>query len=229
MQVLIIEDNITIAENVAIYLESKGHKTKSAHDGEIAFEMIEQEKFDFLIVDRMIPKIDGLSLVRLLQSRNITIPFLFLTALGKTVDRIEGLSLGANDYLVKPFDLEELFLRMENITAHRKGGGRAVKKWASNSIQIKNIIIDTAAKRILRDNQPLELAPKEYALIEYLAEYRGTVIDRDRLYEAVWGEFEPTFETLSTINVHIGRVRRKIGQDIIRTVKLEGFVIDAEI
>ncbi len=229
MNILIIEDNVTIAENIAIYLESKGYRTKSAHDGETAFEMIGREKFDFLIVDRMIPKIDGLSLIRLLQSRNINIPFLFLTALGKTIDKIEGLSLGADDYLVKPFDLEELFLRMENITTHRKGGSGSITKWTQNTIQIGNIVIDTAAKRILRDNQPVDLAPKEYSLIAYLAEHRGTVIDRDRLYEAVWGEFEPSFEALGTVNVHIGRVRRKICHDIIRTVKLEGFVIDTEI
>lgn len=112
---------------------------------------------------------------------------------------------------------------MENIVARSRGSSPVQK---SREIHIGSIMVDVAAKRILKDGKPVELSPKEYSLIEYLANHRGTVIDRDRLYEAVWGDFEPSFETLSTVNVHVSRVRQKLGADIIRTVKLEGFVID---
>jgi DNA-binding response OmpR family regulator len=109
MRILIIDDNQEITENISLYLRSKGFDTDIAPNGSQAFDMIQRKEFDFLIVDRMMPEIDGLALIRMLQSRHIHIPFLFLTALGKQIDRIEWLSLGADDYLVKPFDLQELF------------------------------------------------------------------------------------------------------------------------
>jgi two-component system, OmpR family, response regulator len=117
--ILIIEDNITIAENIALYLTAKGYHTEMVHDGERAFDIIRSGSYDCLIVDRMIPRIDGLRLMRMLLDRGITVPFLFLTAQDKQIDRIEGLALGADDYLVKPFDLEELRLRIENIMRRR--------------------------------------------------------------------------------------------------------------
>ncbi len=118
-KILIIEDNIAIAENIALYLGAKGYHTEIAHDGERAFDMIRTGHYDCLIVDRMIPRIDGLTLMRMLIDRDITVPFLFLTAQDKQIDRIEGLALGADDYLVKPFDLEELRLRIDNIMRRR--------------------------------------------------------------------------------------------------------------
>lgn len=220
--ILIIEDNVTISENIALYLEAKNHRTAIASDGEKAFDMIRTAKYDFLIIDRMIPKIDGLSLVRMMQARSITIPFLFLTALGKQVDKIEWLSLGADDYLVKPFDLEELLLRIENIL-RRKGERR---ESSSKNAALSGIIIDTNAKRVTRSHIPVELSPKEYALFETLFKNRGRVLDRDFLYESVWWGYEVSPELLETINVHIAHLRKKLGGDVIRTVKLSGYIID---
>lgn len=220
--ILIIEDNTTIAENIALYLEAKNHRSAIAPDGEKAFDMIRTTKYDFLIIDRMIPKIDGLSLVRMMQARTIIIPFLFLTALGKQVDKIEWLSLGADDYLVKPFDLEELLLRIENIL-RRKG---VSTQSSGRDMFIGDILLDTSAKRVIRANSPVELSPKEYALFEVLVKNRGSVLDRDFLYESVWWWYDASPESLETINVHIAHLRKKLGSDVIRTVKLSGYIID---
>jgi len=224
MKILIIEDNSTIAENISLYLIAKWYHANIASDGERAFDMIQGGKYDFLIVDRMIPKIDGLSLMRMLQSRQIEIPFLFLTALGKQIDRIEWLSLGADDYLVKPFDLEELRLRIENIMRRH---GNVISQ--SSMYQIWDIRIDTKAKQVRRDTLLVELSPKEYALLELLLENRGNILTREYLYEMIWWEeYDGFSNVLDTVNVHIANVRKKIWTDIIRTIKLSGYIIDLE-
>lgn len=224
-KILIIEDNATIAENISLYLTAKWYETSIAHDGEIAFDMIRRTQYDFLIIDRMMPQIDGLSLVRMLQSRSIEIPFLFLTALDKQVDRIEWLSLWADDYLVKPFDLEELKLRIENIMK-RRGSGNPQKK---SSFQIWDLTLDPDARQISKSDQRIDLSPKEYAILELLWQKQWTILSRESIYESLWwDESDPFANTLDTINVHIAHIRKKLGTDIIRTVKLSGFIIDKE-
>ena len=145
--------------------------------------MITRSKYDFLIVDRMMPEIDGLSLIRMLRARSIAIPFLFLTALGKQTDKIEGLSLGADDYLVKPFDLEELRLRIENIARRNTGTTPSI---TSHNMSISDVSLDTDARSVSRAGKMVELSPKEYDLFATLMEHRGHVLDRDTLYERVW-------------------------------------------
>jgi DNA-binding response OmpR family regulator len=183
--------------------------------------MIRSGSYDCLIVDRMIPRIDGLTLMRMLMDRGITVPFLFLTARDKQIDRIEGLALGADDYLVKPFDLEELRLRIENIMRRR---------WVSttpSTLMIWDIEIDLSAQRVMRLGVSIDLSPKEYAILALLVEHQGIVMDRDTIYEMVWGDIPDSFSAvLDTINVHIAHIRKKVGTDIIRTVKLVWYVID---
>lgn len=219
--ILIIEDNITIADNIALYLGAKWYHTDNAYDGEAAFDMVRRWSYDCLIVDRMIPWIDGLRLMQMLIDRNIIVPFLFLTAQGKQIDRIEWLALGADDYLVKPFDLEELRLRIENILR---------RHWVTSQqtiIDIGDIHIDLWAQRIMRLGERVELSPKEYAIIAFLIENRGIVMNRDTIYESVWWDMPDSFSTvLDTINVHIAHIRKKLWNDIVRTVKLVGYVID---
>jgi DNA-binding response OmpR family regulator len=225
MHILIAEDHPTIRENITLYLETKWHKVESAKDGAVAFDMIQKEKYDFLILDRMMPEIDGLSLVRMLRARSIEIPFLFLTALGKQADKIEWLSLWADDYLVKPFDLEELGLRIENIMRRYQENLSSRKELMPN-INIADITLDRDGKRVMRDDRMIELSPLEYALFELLMDHRGSVLTRDFLYESIWWGYEVSEATLDTINVHIAHLRRKIGKDVIRTVKLTWYIID---
>jgi DNA-binding response OmpR family regulator len=219
--ILIIEDNTSIAENIALYLTAKGYHTEAAHDGERAFDMIRSGSYDCLIVDRMIPRIDGLTLMRMLMDRGITVPFLFLTARDKQIDRIEGLALGADDYLVKPFDLEELRLRIDNIMR---------RTWVvplPTDTVIGDIHINTRAQRVTRWGRQVDLSPKEYAIFALLLDNRGIVMDRDTIYEAVWGDIPDAFSSvLETINVHIAHIRKKITPDIVRTVKFVWYVID---
>ena len=184
--------------------------------------MIRSEHFDFLIVDRMMPEIDGMALIRMLKARSIEIPFLFLTALGKQIDKIEGLSLGADDYLVKPFDLEELFLRIENIM---KRNGKILPP--SSKVKVFGLVeIDIDSQLVKKEGNRVDLSPKEYALLEILVKNQGKILDRDFLYEEVWGDYDVSEKILDTINVHIAHLRKKLGNDLIRTVKLVGYIID---
>lgn len=222
MHVLIIDDNPEITENISLYLRSQWFDTDIASNGSEAFDMIQRQTFDFLIVDRMMPEIDGLALIRMLQSRHIRIPFLFLTALGKQVDRIEWLSLGADDYLVKPCDLQELFLRIQNI---------ARRKWtepisSKNIFEFSGIRVDQTSHLVTRNERIIELSPKEYELLEILIKNRGKILDRDFLYEKVWWEVDVSEKVLETINVHVAHLRKKLSPDLIRTVKLVWYIID---
>jgi two-component system response regulator QseB len=159
----------------------------------------------------------------MMQSRSIEIPFLFLTALDKQVDKIEWLSLGADDYLIKPFDLEELSLRIENIIK-RRGSWSPTKK---SSDDIGGLSLDSDAKQVSRDGHPIELSPKEYDIVELLWKSQGHILSRESIYESLWwDESDPFANTLDTINVHIAHIRKKLGTDIIRTVKFSGFIID---
>jgi two-component system, OmpR family, response regulator QseB len=222
-KILIIEDNKIIAENISLYLTAKWYQSSIAHDGEEAFDTIRSVKYDFLIIDRMIPRIDGLSLVRMMQARGIEIAFLFLTALDKQVDKIEWLSLGADDYLVKPFDLEELRLRIENIMK-RRGSWNTSKKVSD---KIWGISLDRDARQVSRHGHSIELSPKEYSILELLWENQGTVLSRESIYESLWWDESDLFSnTLDTINVHIAHIRKKLDTDIIRTVKLSWYIID---
>ncbi|MBP9779241.1 response regulator transcription factor [Candidatus Gracilibacteria bacterium] len=224
MKILIIEDNTSIAENISLYLQAKGYSTDIAFNGEQAFDMIQNTRYNFLIIDRMIPRIDGLSLVRMLQSRQIDIPFLFLTALGKQVDRIEGLSLGADDYLVKPFDLEELRLRIGNILK-RRGVTHQIK----TLYRVGVIHIDILSKQVSMNSIVIELSPKEFAVLHLLLENRGNILSREYIYESIWGDQYDGFSNiLDTVNVHIANIRKKTNTDIIRTVKLSGYIVDIE-
>lgn len=219
--ILIIEDNISIADNIQLYLSTKGYRASVVHDGEKAYDMIKSHHYDCLIVDRMIPRIDGLTLMRMLIDRDMKIPFIFLTAQNKQIDKIEWLMLGADDYLVKPFDLEELRLRIENIMRRR------LSVSVLTEYEIWDISIDLSGKRVTRHGQQIDLSPKEYAILALLVENRGTIMDRDTIYEIVWWDIPDLFTpVLDTINVHIAHIRKKLWIDIIRTVKLVWYIID---
>jgi DNA-binding response OmpR family regulator len=227
MHILIIDDNPEITENISLYLNGKWYITSIASDGEKAFDMIMRTKYDFLIIDRMMPHINGLALVRLLKAKSIVIPFLFLTALGKQADKIEWLSLGADDYLVKPFDLQELVLRIENITRRNKMSPHSANQSNVNNIFESDWVILDATTHIVTYNWiNRDLAPKEYELLEILFRNRWKILDRDFLYERVWWDYDVNEKILETINVHIAHLRKKLSPNLIRTVKLIGYIID---
>lgn len=225
MHILIVDDNPEITENISLYLNGKWYITSIAKNGEIAYDMIIRTKYDFLIIDRMMPYIDGLSLVRLLQAKSIHIPFLFLTALGKQTDKIEWLSLGADDYLVKPFDLQELVLRIENI-ARRNNTNIPSIKHSLDVFDSEWVTLDSKTHIVTYQWANRDLAPKEYELLEVLFRHKWKILNRDFLYEEVWWDYDVDEKILETINVHIAHLRKKLCPSLIRTVKLVWYIID---
>jgi DNA-binding response OmpR family regulator len=226
-RLLVIEDNRTIAENIAEYFRMKGWQVQTVHDGERAYEEIQRTEFDFFIVDRMIPSIDGLSLIDMVKKRGNATPYLFLTALDKTVDKLEGLSHGADDYIVKPFSLEELHLRVSNILARAEHSRREFEA-SQETIDIEDLSVNFASQRVSRGGAEIPLSPKEFALFGYLLRNRGRIVSREEIFEQVWKDYGSDFSYASdTINVHIAYIRKKLDNPkIIRTVKLAGYVID---
>jgi DNA-binding response OmpR family regulator len=221
MRILIVDDSPIITRNIALYLEQKGYVTTQAANGEEAFDLIGRSKYDCIVLDRMMPWLDGMGLVRLLRSRSITTPIVFLTALGKPLDRIEGLSLGVDDYLVKPFELEELELRVRNIIARSQIGkkGQTVGDPVSMSLN-QNLY------QVQIGEQKIHLSPREFELLAYLHKNSGLVFSRDQIYEAVWGEDSSQVDSLDMINVHIANLRKKLPVDCIKTIKHQGFTFE---
>lgn len=175
----------------------------------------------------MLPGIDGLSLARMMRSKQIHTPFLFLTALDKQIDKIEWLSIGADDYLVKPFNLEELHLRLLNISK-RSWEAQGMSSGAS-SVSVHRfweIEINLQTGKIQKSDHEVMLSPKEYGILKLLLNNRGRIITKDAIYESVWWERESRVEDLETISVHIAHIRKKLRNNLIRTQKLEGYIID---
>lgn len=228
-RVLIIEDNEIIANNTAEFLRMEGHHVDVQYNGEKGFEALQYaasdgKAYDIAILDRMLPGLDGLSIARLIKSKQIPTRFLFLTAKDKQIDINEGLELGWDDYLVKPFDLDELVLRIKNILGRGASGG---KSDSSGSIDLDGMVVDLWAHQVSRGGTIIELSPKEYAILAFLAKNRGTVVTREQIFEEVWNDYGSSFSDASeTINVHIAYLRRKIGKETIRTVKGVGYIID---
>ena len=224
MKILIIEDNQVIAKNISDYLQTENYVVCIANDGEKGYDMIEQVKPDLIILDRMLPSIDWLSIARMLRNRSNNIPILFLTALGKTIDKIEGLEIGVDDYLVKPFDLEELSLRIKNILTrvHWK------EIWVIGQIfKFDDITISLKSHRIDKKWREIILSPKEFAIVEYLLKNKWTVITKNQIFEEVWKYYSDDFSVFSnTLTVHLAYIRKKLWVNIIRTVKQVWYIID---
>lgn len=185
------------------------------------------EKIDLIILDRMMPKLDGISLMRLLKSRKIEIPILFLTALGKPIDTLEGLEAGAVEYLVKPVELKELGLRIRNLLTYASGKPKkgyintAIHSDPTDEIHFNGLVIHFASQKITRDGKIIHLSPKEYNIFKLLMDNRGHVITYKDIFEKVWLDYGSNFsEYTTTITVHMAYVRRKLGiKKCIRTVK----------
>ena len=230
-KIIIIEDNEIIANNTAEFLRMEGYHVDVFHHGEKGFEEIkyaagEGRAYDLAILDRMLPGLDGLSIARLITTKWIPTNFLFLTAKDKQIDINEGLEIGADDYLVKPFDLDELELRAKNILK-RKRNSKNGPQYDSGTIDIGDITLDFEAHQVTQAENLIELSPKEYAIFAFLATNRWRVVTREQIFEEVWNDYGSGFsEASETINVHIAYLRRKIGKDTIRTVKGVWYVID---
>lgn len=225
MRVLIIEDDKSVAEFVRNGLIELGHTVDAVHDGRDGLFQATYEPYDAIIVDMMLPSIDGLTILNALRASKIGTPMLVLSAKSKVKDRVQGLRAGADDYLVKPFAFEELVARLEVIVT--RGGARDERV---TTLSAHDLEMDLLARTVKRGGMDIELHATEFKLLEYLLRHKGKVVTRTMILENVWDyNFDPQ---TNIIDVHISRLRQKIdkGHDkpIITTVRGAGYKVPAD-
>jgi two-component system OmpR family response regulator len=222
VRILLIEDDPETAEYVVEGLQSEGHELEVSMDGRMALVRAASEAWNLLIVDRMLPGLDGLALVRTLRASGINTPALFLTTMGGLDDRVSGLNAGGDDYLVKPFAFAELVARVVAL------GRRSHRVAPGTVLRVADLEMDLLTRVVRRGGQPVELQPREYELLEYLMKHADQVVTRTMLLEHVWGfHFDPR---TSLVESHISRLRGKVDRgrpELINTVRGSGYCIRA--
>ena len=221
MRILLIEDEPETAAFLQKALKESGHVAEHAGDGETGLASARTQSYDVLIVDRMLPKRDGLSVIETLRDDEIRTPVLILSALGEVDDRVKGLRAGGDDYLTKPFAISELLARIEAL-ARRSAPEEAVTTYV-----VGELVLDRLSHTVTRSGQPITLQPREYRLLEYLMKHAGQVVTRTMLLENVWDyHFDPQ---TNVIDVHISRLRSKIDKNfdpaLLQTVRGAGYTI----
>lgn len=222
MRILLIEDDAETALYVAQGLAAAGHDVATSADGRAGLLRAAGESWDLLIVDRMLPGLDGLALVRTLRASNLSMPVLFLTTLGGIDDRVAGLNAGGDDYLVKPFALAELAARVAALGRRPRG------EVAASQLHVADLDLDLLTRRVQRGGQRIDLQPREFQILEFLMRHAGQVVTRTMLLEQVWQyDFDPR---TNIVDSHMSRLRGKIdrqGDCLIRTIRGAGYMICA--
>jgi two-component system OmpR family response regulator len=219
MRVLIVEDDLEAAAYLVKGLKESGYVADHVADGREALYRVAAETYDAAVVDRMLPGVDGLTIIRTMRSAGNHTPVLILSALGDVDDRVKGLKAGGDDYLVKPYAFAELLARLEALL--RRGRAEA----PDTTLKIADLEMDLVGRAVKRAGKPIELKPKEFALLEYLMRHAGHVVTRTMLLENVWDySFDPQ---TNVIDVHISRLRQKIdkGHDkpLLATIRGAGY------
>ncbi len=215
MKILIVEDDASIANLIKINLTAEGYECVCAFDGKMGANYIEKDSFDLILLDIMLPEIDGYELLEYIKPMGT--PVIFLTAKSSVNDRIKGLRLGADDYIVKPFQIGELLARVEALLRRY---GKVNKKLAFADVEV-----DMVSRIVSKNGRPLELTIKEYELLVELIQNKNVALYRERLYEKVWGE--PYMGDTRTLDSHIQRLRRKLGwEQYIKTVFRVGYRLE---
>lgn len=222
MRILIIEDDPEAASYLVKAFREAGHSADHAADGLTGYARASDGDYDVLIVDRMLPKMDGLSLIGGLREQKIETPVLILSALGQVDDRVKGLRAGGDDYLAKPYAFSELLARVE-ILSRRKNGAPS----APTVLRVADLELDRLGHSLMRAGKDIPLQPREYRLLEYLMRHVGQVVTRTMLLEHVWDyHFDPQ---TNVIDVHISRLRAKIDKGfntpLLHTVRGAGYMI----
>ncbi len=222
MRILLAEDERDLNRIITQKLTSDGYSVDSCYDGREAIDILSYTEYDAVILDIMMPGADGFAVLKSLRDAGKSTPVLFLTARDSISDRVKGLDSGANDYLVKPFSFEELMARIRAMT--RTAHGRT-----SSLLEVEDLVMDCAAKRVTRGGQEITLSAKEYALLEYLMHNPGIVLSREKIEDHIWNyDYEGG---TNVVDVYISYLRRKIdgGQEkkLIHTVRGQGYVLRA--
>ncbi len=222
MRILLAEDEKKIASFIRQGLREAGHAVDMTHRGDEALQMASITPYDVMVLDVMMPGRDGLSVLRKLRERRINTPVLLLTARGETSERVEGLNLGADDYMAKPFSMDELVARVNALT--RRSGER------SNLLQAADLTLNVASREVMRAGRRIDLALREFALLEYFLRSPGRVLTRTQICEHVW---DYHFDTgTNVVDVYIQRLRRKIDDGfplkLLQTVRGVGYVLKVD-
>ena len=220
MRILVIEDDANVAGFVAKGLREAGHVVDVADNGKDGLFLATTEAYDALVLDRMLPQVDGLTVLRTLRASGSAVPVLLLSALGEVDDRVQGLRAGGDDYLTKPFAFVELLARIE-VLARRPRAGAAPE----TALRVADLELDLLARTVRRAGVAIELQPREFRLLEYLMRHAGQVVTRTMLLEAVWDyHFDPQ---TNVIDVHVSRLRAKLDKGhprpLIHTVRGAGY------
>ncbi|WP_337188792.1 response regulator transcription factor [Phenylobacterium sp.] len=223
MRILIVEDDLEAAEAMARGLTEAGHDCVRAPDGEAGLTTARGAEFDVMIVDRMMPKMNGVQLVESLRREGDRTPVLFLSALGEVGDRVDGLQAGADDYLVKPYAFAELIARIEALARRRETGS------VQTLLKVGELEMDLIARTVHRQGKEIDLQPREFQLLEFMMRHAGQSVTRTMLLEKVWHyHFDPQ---TNVIDVHVSRLRSKIDKGfdrpMLQTVRGAGYRLDA--
>jgi two-component system OmpR family response regulator len=224
VRILVIEDDTDVASFIKSGLAQAGCNVDHAANGRDGLFLATTESYDALVVDRMLPGIDGLTVIRTLRASANTTPVLILSALGEVDDRVKGLKAGGDDYLVKPFAFSELLARLEALARRAHSGAEA----QSTTLKVADLEMDLLRREVRRAGRPIDLQPREFQLLEFLLRHAGQVVTRTMLLEGVWDyHFDPQ---TNVIDVHISRLRSKIDKGfdrpLLHTVRGAGYRLD---
>lgn len=219
MRVLVIEDDKVVQHVLRKGLEENGCSVEIVDNGVIGLELAKQFDYDVLVIDRMLPEIDGLTIIRHLRQAGNDTPALFLTSMDEVEDKIDGLEAGCDDYMTKPFAFGELLARIK-VLAKRK-----VRQGEDTLIRVQGLSLDKVSRQVERDGRPIHLQPREFDLLAYLATHQGQTVTREMLLHEVWGlDFDPQ---TNIVDVHISRLRGKIDKGfrdpLINTIRGQGY------
>ena len=221
MHILLIEDDLTVADYIKKGLKQENHIVEHFTDGKEGLLSATIESYDVMVIDRMLPNVDGLTIVRTLRASNITTPILILSALTDVNQRVEGLQSGANDYLIKPFAFSELMARLTILGQQQTTSSQTTK------LQVGDLVLDLLSHKVTRNNQEIPVQTTEFRLLEYLMRHENQVVSRVMLFEHVWDyHFDPK---TNVIDVHMSRLRKKVDKPfkapLIHTIRGAGYVI----
>ena len=223
MRILIVEDDVDASAAMCKGLSEAGHECRTAADGEEGLKTARDGEFDVMVVDRMMPRLDGVGMVQSLRREGDQTPVLFLSALGEIDDRVTGLKAGADDYLVKPYALAELVARVEALARRRETGS------VQTMLRVGDLEMDLIGRTVHRAGKEIDLQPREFQLLEFLMRHAGQSVTRTMLLEKVWEyHFDPQ---TNVIDVHISRLRSKIDKGfdrpMLQTVRGAGYRLEA--
>ncbi|MFE4570279.1 response regulator transcription factor [Paenibacillus chitinolyticus] len=225
--ILLVDDETEITNLLEIYLKNEGYRLLKASDGAEALELLNENEVDLIILDVMMPRMDGIeACMKIREEKHM--PIIMLSAKSQEIDKITGLSIGADDYVIKPFSPLEMLARVKSqLRRYRQLNGHSAKN--ENEILIEDLLINLGTHKVYVEGSEVRLTPREFAILQVLARNRGQVLSMEQIYEAVWDE--PFFESNNTVMVHIRKIREKIEKDpsrpqMIKTVWGIGYTIE---